>query len=532
MNVIPLGPGAGTEVVRALKANHVGLPAVRPRPRRAAASRSSSSGNGPRCRPGRPPSPSAPAPPCCPSPCTTTAGYHRGDVLRRGAGRAAGPAQGRRRPGHPGPGPPLEELISAAPRPVAPAPAELAVGPGRAERRPGPAMGVGRSRSEGLTCASGCCPYSLSVPGGVQGQVLGLARSLRRHGPRRPGARPLRRSAARRRRDAGGPQHPDLGQRLGRPARSGPVGHAPHRRRAPRRAVRRRPRPRAARARTLAHDALVVKPAPLVATFHAAGGAPAYRWLGPAAAAAGRPHRPTRRRCPTTPGGSPSRHIGGEYTVLFNGIEIDRFAKAEPWPRPSADGRTILFVGRHEPRKGLGCPARRHGPTAGRRRQLWVAGHGPETDALRPGTAGDPRIEWLGRIDDDEKAARLRAADVFCAPSLTGRVVRRRAARGDGRRDARRGQRPPRLPQRRPRPAPTPCSSSRAMPMRWPPALRRVLDDDADGRAAGGVRAGNGPPPSPWTAWPSATSPCTAVTPPAEPRSVSSRDPNGWRRTS
>ena len=26
------------------------------------------------------------------------------------------------------------------------------------------------------------CPYSLSVPGGVQAQVLGLARELRRHG--------------------------------------------------------------------------------------------------------------------------------------------------------------------------------------------------------------------------------------------------------------------------------------------------------------------------------------------------------------
>jgi phosphatidylinositol alpha-mannosyltransferase len=34
--------------------------------------------------------------------------------------------------------------------------------------------------------------------------------------------------------------------------------------------------------------------------------------------------------------------------------------------------------------------------------------------------AGDVRIEWLGRISDDEKASRLRAADVFCAPSLRG----------------------------------------------------------------------------------------------------------------
>jgi phosphatidylinositol alpha-mannosyltransferase len=52
--------------------------------------------------------------------------------------------------------------------------------------------------------------------------------------------------------------------------------------------------------------------------------------------------------------------------------------------------------------------------------RLWVGGDGPETDALRARAAGDPRIEWLGRISDDEKARRLRGADVFCAPSLGG----------------------------------------------------------------------------------------------------------------
>ncbi|HKH25272.1 MAG TPA: glycosyltransferase, partial [Acidimicrobiales bacterium] len=33
---------------------------------------------------------------------------------------------------------------------------------------------------------------------------------------------------------------------------------------------------------------------------------------------------------------------------------------------------------------------------------------------------GDPRIEWLGRLGDDEVASRMRGADVFCAPSLHG----------------------------------------------------------------------------------------------------------------
>ena len=49
---------------------------------------------------------------------------------------------------------------------------------------------------------------------------------------------------------------------------------------------------------------------------------------------------------------------------------------------------------------------------------LWVAGDGPETNRLRAQTARDERVQWLGRLDDSEVAARLRGADVFCAPSL------------------------------------------------------------------------------------------------------------------
>ncbi len=51
------------------------------------------------------------------------------------------------------------------------------------------------------------CPYSLSVPGGVQGQVLGLARSLRVARPPHPGAGAVRRAAARRVGHAARQQH-------------------------------------------------------------------------------------------------------------------------------------------------------------------------------------------------------------------------------------------------------------------------------------------------------------------------------------
>src|SRR5205085_4484343 len=47
-------------------------------------------------------------------------------------------------------------------------------------------------------------------------------------------------------------------------------------------------------------------------------------------------------------------------------------------------------------------------------------GDGPETECLREAHGDDPRVEWLGRLDDEQVARRLRGADVFCAPSLHG----------------------------------------------------------------------------------------------------------------
>src|SRR5207244_511825 len=75
--------------------------------------------------------------------------------------------------------------------------------------------------------------------------------------------------------------------------------------------------------------------------------------------------------------------------------------------------------GRHEERKGLAVllDAMAQLPADIR---LWVASDGPQTAELQARTAGDERVEWLGRISDTEKAQRLRGADVFCAPSLHG----------------------------------------------------------------------------------------------------------------
>jgi phosphatidylinositol alpha-mannosyltransferase len=161
--------------------------------------------------------------------------------------------------------------------------------------------------------------------------------------------------------------------------------------------------------------AILFRNAPIVGTFHAAGGSAAYRYLNWGVRKLA---RRLDHRCAVSEDARQMAHdaLGGDYTLLFNGIEVDRFAKAEPWP---SDAPTIFFVGRHEPRKGLTVllEALQSLPSDVR---VWVAGDGPETAALQSRYGHDGRIEWLGRIDDQEKAARLRGADVFCAPSLRG----------------------------------------------------------------------------------------------------------------
>ena len=273
----------------------------------------------------------------------------------------------------------------------------------------GGSPGTVRSMRVGLVC-----PYSLTVPGGVQGQVMALARALRGLGHE---ARVLA--------PCDGPPPEGFVTPLGDSipfASNGSV--APLALDVP--CALRTIRALRDEEFDVVHlheplcpgptlTALLVADHPLVGTFHRAGASRAYRRFKPLVRAlAGRldvrcavsedAHRTARTAHP------------GDYELLFNGIEVDRFAKADPFP---TEGPTVFFVGRHEPRKGLAVllEAMAGLPSDVR---LWVAGDGPQTVELRERTSGDARIEWLGRIDDAEVASRLRGADVFCAPSLHG----------------------------------------------------------------------------------------------------------------
>jgi phosphatidylinositol alpha-mannosyltransferase len=256
------------------------------------------------------------------------------------------------------------------------------------------------------------CPYSLSRPGGVQGQVLGLARELRRLGvdvrvlapcdgpppergvvcvgpsvewdsngsvaPIAPG-----RAAARRSDEALRSIAPDL-VHLHEPVVPGPC-----------------------------LTALAGFPGPMIATFHASGEVP-HQWARPAI----RPMvaRLAFRVCVSEAARETAavNWGGDDYLVLWNGIEVDRFACATPVP---SQHPAVLFVGRHEPRKGLAVLLEAW-EGIDRDATLWIAGSGPQTAGLRGRHV--ERVEWLGRVTDAELRQRLRGAAVFCAPSIGG----------------------------------------------------------------------------------------------------------------
>jgi phosphatidylinositol alpha-mannosyltransferase len=156
---------------------------------------------------------------------------------------------------------------------------------------------------------------------------------------------------------------------------------------------------------------------PLVGTFHRSGGSVFYSLLGPVAKLAA---RRLAIRCAVSEAArqTAAKALGGDFEVLFNGVEIDRYRQPEPWPK---DRPTILFLGRHEERKGLrvlleAFAALPGGGGAG----LWIAGDGPETGELQKRFPESPDVRWLGVLSEDEKVRRLAAADVLCAPSLGG----------------------------------------------------------------------------------------------------------------
>jgi phosphatidylinositol alpha-mannosyltransferase len=116
------------------------------------------------------------------------------------------------------------------------------------------------------------------------------------------------------------------------------------------------------------------------------------------------------------------RHFPGAYTIVPNGIEIDRFAT--PKIRPAmfdGDGPHVVCVGRLERRKGAGHLVRAMAAVARRApgARLVLVGDGPDRGDLER-LAADLRVDvrFAGAVPDDDVPAFFQAADVVCAPAV------------------------------------------------------------------------------------------------------------------
>lgn len=257
------------------------------------------------------------------------------------------------------------------------------------------------------------CPYSLSVEGGVQLQVLGLARALRELGV---DARVLAPS------DGPPPETgiTSLGPTRGFPsngsiapisASKAVAGRTLEALRAFRPDVVHLHEPLSPGAN---YAALIATDLPALGTFHAAhpgrnGWYDAFRL----------PLRKMVERLAvrTAVSVEAARNVqafGATCEILPNGVDLEMFASAEPQP---AAVPAICFVGRHERRKGLGVLLEAFA-MLDRDAELWVAGRGPETEALERRAV--PGVSWLGRITEQEKVRRLRGATLACFPSIEG----------------------------------------------------------------------------------------------------------------
>jgi phosphatidylinositol alpha-mannosyltransferase len=254
------------------------------------------------------------------------------------------------------------------------------------------------------------CPYSLSRPGGVQGQVVGLARALERRGHRATVFAPLEA-------DTDIPPGADVvptGRPVPLPA-NGSV--APVTLSLPG-VVRSLRALRSAGfdvvhvhepfAPGLPYGLLVARRLPpVLATFHRSGGSALFTALRPLTRRLAR-HLDLRCAVSEAARTTAVEALGGAYEVCFNGVELESFRAVDPWPtaRPA-----VLFLGRHEERKGLevlldafarlGADTTADGRGTEARPVLWVGGDGPQTDALRRRHPPSADLQWLGTISEE-----------------------------------------------------------------------------------------------------------------------------------
>lgn len=155
---------------------------------------------------------------------------------------------------------------------------------------------------------------------------------------------------------------------------------------------------------------------PLVATFHASG---ELAWMKMASPVWGFLADRLDHRIAVSPDAATSvrKYLPGEYEVIPNGVALPEHAE------PGGREDTIVFVGRHEPRKGLQVLLRAW-PEIRRqtRTRLRVLGADPLQVRLLLTRLrlADDGIDALGFVSEQERTNELLRAKAFVAPSLGG----------------------------------------------------------------------------------------------------------------
>jgi phosphatidylinositol alpha-mannosyltransferase len=163
--------------------------------------------------------------------------------------------------------------------------------------------------------------------------------------------------------------------------------------------------------------ALALARTPLVATFHAAGGSLGWTKLGMPLWGFLLDRIDERIAVSEQARAAASGYAPGEYHIVPNGILIP------PRADPERRDHQVVFVGRHEPRKGLQV-ALRAWPDVRRRTgaRLRVIGSDPLAVRLLLTRLRLPEdgIDVLGFLSQEELTAELLAAKALLAPSLRG----------------------------------------------------------------------------------------------------------------
>lgn len=261
-------------------------------------------------------------------------------------------------------------------------------------------------------------PYAWTTPGGVNAHIGALARHLRARGHEvrilAPADGPVEAGVIALGRTLGVPYNGAVARMAFGPRIAGRV-----------RVALRRARPDVIHvhepfAPSAGMLAVIAARVPVVATFHAAADSRTYR-------TARIPLGPLWRKIAVRIAVSAAARdtvesvFGPGARIVANGIDTERFLAVPP---PEPDARTVLFMGRLEPRKGIdvlleALPALRAEVPGVR---VVIAGDGPQRKDLEKMVAPENQdiVTFFGAFDEEQRMALLTESSLVCLPALGG----------------------------------------------------------------------------------------------------------------